>query len=428
MKSIAFLFFLLFAFPCWSLSLDWSGWTRMEAYYQNSDSHSYYGNYHFVLEPEIQVIDGLTVTGRLELFPFSPQKRDQKEASNLLTGSASQALDVISHPRGSLKKNFSFSENYSQRGFVFIYGEDSKQTRIENPFLLLRASQLYLDYQAEFLKLRMGRAPYHFGLGASYSATQDPFRQWITVYNQAVLHLDYSPFYFQPMIFHKEKGSLLGSAQAGLRNEQWKLEALFQYDFSSDSFLELFGQYEQENWGLKSSFAYALEEERNMTLALEGFMQVATKIPFQVEVKAGGALGHLSFHPHYNVALLYWNRFMEELPLQVSDSAEGKKVLLENKVPEHQDSGFSSFQIAQGQIQNGLYFSPRLLFSFLDDSLKIRPIGLLARDLKEKTMNYELDMEAVYQWEESLFFTLTGGALYTKELHFALLAQAAVSF
>lgn len=384
MKFNIFLFVLFFSFPGWSLSFDWSGFTRMEGYYQNSSSHNYYGNYHFVLQPKIHIIDGLSVNSRLDLKPYG-------------------------------ESPFAPSKDHRQTGFVFIYGEKSKQKKIEfPPELLLNVSQIYLDYETEFLKLRLGRAPYHFGMGTSYSATQDPFQHWISIYNQASLYFEYSSFYVQPSVLHQDEGSILGVAQAGLLKEKWKVEALYQHDLKNNSLVELFGEYKQTNWGAKSSLAYAFAENTNMTMALEAFMQIPANIPIQFEVKTGGAFGASSFHPNYNVALLLWNRFITAQNPSSQTTEEA--------------SSPSFFQIAQGQIQSGLYFSPRLLFSFLNDNLRIRPIALLARDSKEKIFNYEFDLEGSYKLDDSLFFSLKGGALYTKSFHFALLAQAAVSF
>ena len=375
MRFVLSFFLLIFSFPVWSVSVNWSGWTRLEAYYQHSDSHNYYGNYHFVLQPEIHVTDGLTVTGRLDLFPIS-----------------SSLGDTSSY------------ENKRQRGFVFIYGENSKQSKITDSPLFLRASQIYLDYEAEFFNIRLGRAPYHFGMGMIHSASQDPFQHWITVYNQVLLYLEYSKFYLQPMVFHRDrdKGTLLGAAQAGLVDETWKAEALYQYDFNTHSFLELFGEYEQDNWGLKSSFAYAFKRDVNVAAALEAFVDIPVKIPLQFELKVGGAMGDLSFHSNYNVALLYWNRLMKD-NFQTPPPQQENVVSLEQPLLKEKPDPLP-FQIAQGQIQKGIYISPRLLFSFFDDSLKVRPLGLFARDLQGGTFNYEFDLETGYQLDESLFF------------------------
>ena len=381
MMSVKFPFFIflfLFSWPSWPLSLDWSGWSRVEGYYQYSPDHHYYGSYHLVLQPNIHVVDGLNITGRLDLntlgkSPFSPSAVDR------------------------------------QTGFVFVYGENSNPRDLEFHPLFLSLSQIYMDYQSEFFKIRLGRAPYHFGMGLTYFASEDPFQHWISVHNQVALYLEHPQFYIQPAILNQKDGSFVGLAQAGFLNEGWKLSALYQHDFKKNSFLEAFGQYGQNNWEVQGSASYAFQEQSNMLIALEALIQVPTKIPFQLEIHTGGAFGELSFHPNYDVALLFWNRRMSPL--------------------ESKETETNPFQMAEGQIHSGVYFSPRLLFSFLDDRFKIRPLLLLARDLEAKKWNYELNLEGMYQLEESLFLSLQGGALYIdSKLKVALLAQAAVSF
>ena len=366
-------------FEAWSLSFDWSGFTRLEGYYQNSSDHNYYGDYHFVLQPKIHVVDGLSVIGRLDL------------------NSLGETL-------------FSPSEAYRQTGLVLLYAENSKRKELDFKALFFTLSQIYLDYETEFFKIRLGRAPYHFGMGVSYFASQNPFQHWVSVYDQLSVYLEYAPFYLQPSLFYQKENSALGVLQAGLLKEDWELKALVQYDFKDHSLAELFGQYKKANWEIKSSVSYVFQEEINMAFALEASAKIPATIPVRFEIKTGGAFGDFLFHPNYDLALLFGNRYItEQNNLQNSDSA--------------------FVQIAQGQVQNSIYLSPRLLFSVLNDNLKIRPLLLLARGLDSKKFDYEFDLEGIYQLDESLFFSLKGGLFYTeKEFLFALLAQTAVSF
>ena len=404
-KILSFFVFFLFSFNSWSLSFDWSGWTRVEGYYQNQPGHNYYGNYHFVLQPEIYVIDGLSVTGRLDLSSLA-------------------------------EPHFSSSSAERQTGFVFLYAENATQKKSASSRLFLRPSQIYIDYQDEFFKLRLGRAPYHFGMGITYSASEDPFQHWISAYNQAALHFEYAPFYLQPVFLHNEFSKSAGVLQLGILNEEWKLEALYRHGFKNSSFVELFGHYEKRDWGVKSSFSYLFEKQTSLHASLEAFLQVAARIPFQLELKMGGAVGESLFHPNYNTALLFENRLLEKRESSSSQatSAKASDQASEAKSSPVAESGNQNsgedpvFQIAEGQIQKSLYVSPRLLFSFFEDRLQVRPILLLARNLDKKQYSYELDLEGMYQFGESLFLSLKGGALYAEELQFALLTQAAVSF
>ena len=87
------------------------------------------------------------------------------------------------------------------------------------------------------------------------------------------------------------------------------------------------------------------------------------------------------------------------------------------------------YQIAEGQIQKAIYFSPRAVFSFFEEVFQIEPLLLLAANLEDKKLIYEFDLQAKYQWDKNLFFSLTGGALYKeKEIYLSLLAKTAASF
>ena len=385
-KSPVFIFIsaclVLFSFVSPGVSLDWSGFSRLEAYYQHSSN--YYGNYQLVLQPKIQVLDGLDITGRFYLNSLDLKTRE--EAIKPLSSQGIQR----------------------QTGPVFIYNQFKQEDLFE--YLFFNLSQFYLNYQDEFFKIRLGRAPYHFGMGLTYSASENPFHHWINVYNLAALHLELSSFYFQPAVLQEPAGQdrdkLSALAQAGAKGENWELALLYRYN--KIHFIEAFGEYKKEDkWEIKATGATHSNQgdQTNLLLALEAKMPFNLKIPFEVGLNTGGAFGDLSFHPNYNVALLFWNRWI---------SPENKK---------------DSFYIAEGQIQQGLYFSPQIVFSFFEEELKIRSLVLLARDLDNKTWSYELDLEGLYQLNKNFFLSLKGGGLYTdKNFYFALLAQAAVSF
>ena len=70
MKPLKILFLLLSFLPSslWALSFDWSGWTRMNSYYQWKDS--YYGSFHFVLNSNLSITDNLRFKTRLDALPL----------------------------------------------------------------------------------------------------------------------------------------------------------------------------------------------------------------------------------------------------------------------------------------------------------------------------------------------------------------------
>ena len=387
--KILFCYFLLLfsSHSSWAVSFDWAGWARLDSYYQHEGG--YYGDFHFVLNSDIFITDNLSFKSRIDLFPFFEEK--------------------------DLLENFQLLKSaYRQTGYVFLYKEEGKKRQSEFPLAFILPSQFYVDYQEEFFKVRLGRAPYHFGLGTTYSATNNPFEHWISLYNQMSLHVEYNSFYLQPAILHgpnldsSVEGQFLLALQAGLLQPSWKVSALFQHSFQRDSFIELFGEYRKASWDLKASSSYAFKAGNHFSLALEGKMKLQIQVPIQLGLKAGGLRGDIAFHPNYDLALLFWNRWMSDK--ETSDS-------------------LYPYQIAEGQAQNGIYFSPRAVFSFLDEALQVQPLFLLAGSLEDDELYYEIDLETKYQWDENLFFSLTAGALYShQKLYLSLLAQTAASF
>ena len=389
MKPFKSLFYFILFLPfhvSWSLSFDWSGWTRLSSYYQWPAG--YYGHFHFVLNSDISISDNLSFKSRWDLFPFL---KDKSLAENYL----------------------SFETAHRQTGYVFLYKEKGKKSSPKLPLAFVLPTQFYLDYQEEFFKVRLGRAPYHFGLGTTYSARSNPFDEWMSLYNQLALYMEYEFFYIQPGLildregFFSEENRILAILQAGIQRADWSLSALVQSSFKKDSFVELFAEYRKSSWDLKASSSYAFKPGTHFSLAFEGAIDLPIPIPTQLELKAGGITGDLAFHPNYDLALLFWNRWMSE-----GDSTE---------------KGYP-YQIAKGQAQNGVYFSPRMIFSIPQTDLQIQPLFLLARDFEDKKFSYEMDLIARYKWADNLFFSLTAGALYTKKLSLALSAQTAASF
>ena len=385
-KTLFYSVFLFFPFQLsFALSFDWSGWVRLDSYYQHKGN--YYGDFHFALNSDISITDNLSFKSRWDSLP-------------LLKGKSFVESYLLLFERAY----------YRQTGYVFLYKEGQKTAQSELPFIF--PSQFYLDYQEEFFKVRLGRAPYHFGLGTTYSATGSPFKHWMSLYNQLAFHLEYTSFYVQPALLHNIgsdsllKGELLAVLQAGFSQKDWTISALYQHSFKEDSFVELFGEYKRLDWDLRASSSYAFKKGTHFSLAFEGKMKLPAQIPVQLELKAGGISGDLAFHPNYDLALLFWNRWMMEEAL-----------------------GQYPYQIDGGQAQKGVYLSPRVLFSFFNGALQVQPLFLLARALdKDEKFSYELDLKAQYKLEDNLFFSLTAGALYTQELSLALLAQTAASF
>ena len=391
-KKILFcLFVSLFFSAAEAVNLSWSGSGRMEAFYQ--DEKNYYSSLYFALNSEIHIIDSVSFHARFDIVGFEPKENAFWK-------------NILSQKRASL---------LSQSGFIFLYEEDSDQNKtMPVPFIL--PALFYLDYEREFFKVRLGRAPYHFGLGTTYSAENSPFNLWMNAPDQISIYMEYQNFYLQPSFFHQIKDSsereLSALLQGGIEQQDWRLSLLYEYKLKKDedSFIEIYGEYQQKNWKAKLSSSYIFTESTNLSLAFEGGYFWPAVFPVDLELKAGGLIGSARFNPQYNLSLILQNRWMKKIESPRNTEA------------------FKKYQIAGAQIQESVYVSPRLTFSFFEESLKLQPLFLLTGSLDGKKWTYEWDLFAKYKIYESFFLQLQGGALYEKKWVFALLAQAAVSF
>ena len=55
-----------------ALSLSWSGYSRIDAYYQ-TENKQIYGGYQLVLKPSLSALDDLHINGRVEIY--TPQSK-----------------------------------------------------------------------------------------------------------------------------------------------------------------------------------------------------------------------------------------------------------------------------------------------------------------------------------------------------------------
>ena len=412
LKNLFFLCFACLSLSAQAASLDWSGWFRVDGFgLRSSSKNSYYSSYQLVLLPKFHITDGLSLKARLELFPlflneacYSHPSKARRQTGPLL---------FYKWRNKTLNSCLSAKE-----------GAFSKIPLSKLPWFF--PSQIYWDYEKEFFKLRLGKAPWHFGMGTTYYASKDPFSYWISAPWQLAFRLSHSPFYVQPALLLEkdilelvtedqtgdQTGENLFSAliQGGLSLKDWSVEAFLQYKFKeSQLFAELFGKYQWKEGDIQASASYGFDDTMKGVLDAGWHPQVS--FPLRLELKVGAALNNSFFHPGYDIAFLFWNRFMQKK--DTSPSSEDQQNL----------------QLEDGMIQKGIFFSPSLVFSFLDEELKIKTTGLLAHELQDKTWNYELGLEGIYQIEEALSFSLKGGGLYRqKKIHLGLLAQAAVSF
>jgi len=376
LKQKAFLFLALFFFQALAFIkaeagfVSWSGLGRLEAFYKKD----YYADFLFAFQTQFHINDSLSFQTRFDLLGLKSSSSLKNFGESLVGNSAL----------------------FHQRGYEFLSSSsDSK-------FPFVQPTQFYLDYKSEFFKVRIGRAPYHFGLGTHYFATNNPFDLWMSLPDQISVFFVYNNFYLQPSLFYKtqtNKKSLSALLQGGIEEENWDLAFLYEYqtDKDSPSFIEAYGKYTEKNWNLKSSLSYLFQSENSFALSLEAFYKLSTwKIPIDLQLKTGALNKEASFHPQY-----YLSHFLQDPLLQENVS---------------------------GSLQNAVYFSPFLSFFFLEESLKVQPKMLLTYFFREKKNRSDFYLSGAYKIKDNLFFNLQAGAIYQTEWNLALLAQAAVSF
>jgi len=391
-----FVFFCLFFCQIFILPkaeavfVSWSGSSRVELFYKDQANH--YADFWVALKPKIHINDGFSFQTRFDLL----------------------ALDSSESPAHIGRSLVNHSGLFSQRGYAFL---DSSSSDSFFPFF--QPTQFYFDYQSEFFKVRVGRAPYHFGLGASYFATDSPFDFWMSVPDQISVFLVYNQFYLQPSLFYKNsenKKDLSALLEGGIEEKDWEVAFLYEYkrDKATHSFIEAYGIYKQKNWNLSSSLTYLLQSENSFALALEAFYKLSFKTPIDLKLQAGALNKEARFHPQYVLNHFPQDRFLHNQIAQNSISSSSPQ-------NEEEINRLSA-------IQNSIYVSPLFSAFFFEESLQMTPQVLIAYFLQEEELRYDFYLSGKYKAKDYLFFNIQAGAVYKKAWDLALLAQATVSF
>ena len=374
-----------------ALSLDWTGYSRLDAYYQTKEKRIY-GGYQLVLQPTLSALDDLNISGRVEIY--TPQS----------------------------KSLFSPSTADRSFGLPLFYWENGKARKLHFSTLLPEISQIYIDYKTEFFQLQGGRSPRHFGLGVTYNNREDPFSYWISTLDQLFFYTEYGPFYIQPTFITEVEG-FLGLFQAGIVMDSWQVDAFYRYNIKkAEHHAEAFAKYGKEKWDLRLSFSYQEAESSAFGLAFEGEARFPWKFKPKIQLKGGIASKNFSFHPAYDVALLFQNYSSKSSKKQLDKDVPTTVMTTEGNYIEG-----SKLFIQEEVLEDVIYFAPQVEFSFFEN-FKLSPLFLVAYLNSEKQLNYELDLELTYKLEENFTFALKGGALYSKKWNLGLLSQAAVTF
>ena len=214
----------------------------------------------------------------------------------------------------------------------------------------------------------------------------------------------------------REENRLAPLLTGGVSGENWKVEGLYRHEKFHRA--ELFGQYEKDFWDTKLSVSYGFTRA-HLAAALEAGVNLWFLLKPRMELKTGYASESFSFHPNYNVGLFLWNYL-----ISAPSCFKGK-----DSSSEVDKSSSSSLWIEEGCINDVVYFAPRLVFSFWEETVKVAPQFVAGWMVSEKRFNYELYLEMKYNLESFLTLRAQGGVFYEKKkMNFGFLTQAAVEF
>ena len=413
LKRGGLLFAVFSSAGVWSATVSWSGFARGEFYSQGT-RYQHHGAFYLGLKPEVQVMDGLTVSARVDAKTHTNKPLDKKA---LLQSSPWDRQD----------------------GLLLLYNKHSGPKTLSLFQRTIDLSQYYITYEGEFTRFQLGKAPYHFGMGLTYSNNSPAFSNWVSHLTQASILLTHSSYYLRGTAWLNTSG-VSPLLAGGIAGEKWNLEGLYTYFRSapvpaesvrpaqppisangaaqSKTFsphrLEVFGKYEEKSWDTKLSVAYGFSKEE-LGVAFEAGMNL--KIPTQprLEALAGYAGRDFFFHPNYNVGLLLWNYI---IPDEQTDSPTASAEKTSQPV-----------WIEEGRVNDVIYLSARPLFFFLKKDLRLAPQVIAGWRVSKKQFDYEFNLELKYNMEKFFVIRAQGGVFRKKEkTDFGILAQAAVDF
>ena len=216
------LFFILFPALASAFQLDWSGYYRARATYlrglgdeggmtfkENKTKQMLYGRQYAAFNSTARISDGLSLQANFLLsgFDFSTHNQaDKKEIAK------------HKHPHQAMFLNSSrYKSNVDSRKMQDVR------------FL---PTHFYTTYSNEFLQVDMGRQPFGFGLGITYSEGMDPLLPMYDVRDAVAVKIQYESFYVKPyaMIYNQDEFSGYGASFAvagGYKTDNITAELLY---------------------------------------------------------------------------------------------------------------------------------------------------------------------------------------------------------
>ena len=212
------LFFILLPSLAGAFQLDWSGHYRARATYLHGDvtveefgrSGLLYGRQYAAFNSTARVSDGLSLQSNFLLSGF-----------NFSTDNQVDKKDSSKHKHPHQVPFFNSSR-----------GKSNVDSRALQDVRLLPA-HFYATYSNEFFQVNVGRQPFDFGMGLTYSGGwDDPLLPFYDVRDAVAVKVQYESFYLKPyaIIHNKSEVSDIGAAFAvagGYKTDNITAEILY---------------------------------------------------------------------------------------------------------------------------------------------------------------------------------------------------------
>ncbi|WP_374029244.1 hypothetical protein [Bdellovibrio bacteriovorus] len=206
-----------------AMSLDWNGgyrfeWTEVDKPSLGSPSErKAYGLNYLYLSPKIIAADGVNIISRFDIMNSSNANPDYQN---------------------------------SQLGEIWGLNQNtSAATSTNQGSVAVRTSQLYLNVNQEYGALIVGRAPFDFGLGMTYSSGKGAFDHWYDTRDMVAYKVVIGDWFIMPMI--GRKASTNGYGQGGTIST---LGAQLQYESVENK--SLLGVFMEQVKGSQGSLGY----------------------------------------------------------------------------------------------------------------------------------------------------------------------------
>nr|BFD60835.1 hypothetical protein CKG001_29420 [Bdellovibrio sp. CKG001]BFD68443.1 hypothetical protein HAGR004_34650 [Bdellovibrio sp. HAGR004] len=204
-----------------AMSLDWSGgyrfeWTEVDRPSLGTPTErKAYGTNYLYLSPKVIAADGVNVVSRFDI------------------------LNSQAYPN-------------SQLGDIWGLNSGAPANSNNQGSADVKVSQLYLTVNQEYGALIVGRSPFDFGLGMTYSSGKGMFDHWYDTRDVVAYKIVVGDWFFMPSVGRKQS---TGFGQGGSVTTMG-----FQLQYESEENKSLLGIYQETTKGVKEALNYSADQ------------------------------------------------------------------------------------------------------------------------------------------------------------------------